>query len=221
MPKIISQTISLAVTEVERKGIEGYDAVLLSGKADILRGRYSDLSIEIPSGIRDILWRKVHTIFSKQDMLIPEEESIIAPPVEVHIKRLKIGQSGKGTERHFVLKIPHCLETEEERSGVVLRYGDVKTRKLKQMKWKKEFENRGTGPYYDVDSSHIIVHASHFCFLIPSFIRRKFMSHIRAFSSVALNQRINNITNVTVKIYLCPTWYKIKDFRKVNTHSVL
>ena len=166
----------LAVNKDGRRDIEGYDAALLSGN-EFLRGRNSDVMIQIPAEIKDVLCRKVYTGFSKREMMIPEDESIIAPVVEVHLKNLKICRVGEGLEHHFAMKIPHCLQSEDDWSKVVLRYGEI--HQLSKMQNKEEYESRRIGPYFEVDSRHIIVHASHFCFLVPSFLRGIYLPFMR------------------------------------------
>ena len=205
-----------------QKLIKGYDATLLSGN-EFLRARNSDVMIKIPTEIEDVLYRKIHTEFSKRDMMIPEEESIIAPVVEVHLKNLKIRRAGEGPKRHFEMKIPHCLQSEEETSKVVLRYGEVdgEEKELHVMQTKEEFDSKGTGPYFEVDSRHIIVHASHFCFLVPSLLRGIYLPFLEAVSCVTLEQsKCRNKTDVTVNVYLCSSLGEIPDFGEVTVHSI-
>ena len=84
--------------EEEREKIRGFDAALLSGKKDMLKGRNSEVSIEIPDGMQNIMCRKIHTDLSRHESNLPHDESIIGPTVEVRFVRDHQSQKHKTTK---------------------------------------------------------------------------------------------------------------------------
>ena len=114
----------VTVNKEEQKKIQGLDAALLSGKADKLRGRNSQVSIQTPHGMQDILCRKIHTDLSRHDVNLPDDESLIGPSVEVHLAHLFGGN--EEDQGQFLIKIPHCLETHQELLTVKVRCIDDK-----------------------------------------------------------------------------------------------
>ena len=104
----------------EQEKFRGFDAALLSGKADTLKGHNSEVSIQIPDGLKNILCRKVHTDLSRHDMNIPYDVSIIGPTVEVHLAHGSVKN-----QEEFLVQIPHCLQI-KDLSAVKVRCIDDK-----------------------------------------------------------------------------------------------
>ena len=138
--------------EEEREEIRGFDAALLSGKKDMLKGRNSEVSIETPDGMQNILCKKVHTDLSRHNM---NGESIIGPTVEVHLAHGNVKD-----QKQFLLRIPHCLET-EDLSTITVRCIDDK-RKDSVCNVPTKEQAMGKIPYFEADSSHVIIHTNHF-----------------------------------------------------------
>ena len=204
--------IFLAVNEDDQTKIKGYDTALLSKTEYILKGRSSDVSIKIPSGTDGILRRKVHTQFPYLCKLTQnDDEYIVAPAVEVHLKK----STTKWTEHLFTMKIPHCLQSDEERKHVNVRFVD-KQRKHHDVPAKKENEDKKDSPYFEVDASHIIIYSRHFC-NVYAFIKNCFhtVSYFLLFPRLTF-KNIAETKGVTVEVFLCSEHYKDKDFKKVS-----
>ena len=105
----------------EQEKFRGFDAALLSGKADTLKGRNSEVSIQIPDGMKNILRRKVHMDLSRHDMNIPYDVSIIGPTVKVHLAHGSIKN-----QEEFLVRISHCLQIKDLSAVKVRRIDDKK-----------------------------------------------------------------------------------------------
>ena len=194
--------------EEERKKIQGFDAALLSGKADKLRGCNSEVSIQTPDGMKNILYRKVHTDLSRHDMNIPYDESIIGPAVEVHLAHGNVKD-----QEEFLLRIPHCLQI-KDLSAVKVRCINDKTPDSVQNVPTKQ-QAMGKIPYFETDSSHVTIHTDHFSEYVCSGSSDKCLTSIIAFPFGRLWWS-ENMSHVKVILYLCCSLYKIQDFRIVS-----
>ena len=134
-----------------------FEVVLLSGKATALED--SDFSIDVPERVEGHLRRKIHTDVSAfQSVIADKRECLAGPILELHLDALD--HHKVTSEKCYRIKIPHCLRTEEQRSKVMVRYGD-----LQRSTYFKEIPgSQGTDdePYFEVDKKYIIIHTNHF-----------------------------------------------------------
>ena len=198
----------ISVSPEDLDDYKDFDAALLSGEADILRKKNSEVRIDVPEGMEDILWRKINTNFSKIHKVIPSEERIIGPTVEVQLKKdQKIGDK----ETQFIIRIPHRLQGEEEMSAVKVRCVDLKKENgIRVLKNKKVAE--GKIPYFEIDSRHVIIHTNHFSEYICSSCSEQCLTSIMVFPFGSLTKN-EDITDVNVVVYLCGSLYDIQDFK--------
>ena len=194
--------------EEERDEIQGFDAALLSGKADKLKGRNSEVGIETPNGMQNILCRKIHTDLSRHETNLPHDESIIGPTVEVHLAHGNVKD-----QKQFLLRIPHCLETKDLSTIKVRRIDDKRKDSVQNVPTKQQA--MGKIPYFETDSTHVIIHTDHFSEYVCSGSSDKCLTSIIAFPFGRL-WKTENISHVKVKLYLCSLLYKIQDFRIVS-----
>ena len=193
----------------ELETIEGYDAALLSGKRSTLRGQNSDVSIDVPDGIENIIWRKTHTNLTYFEGNIPENQSIIAPIVEVHIKSPNFEDADKGAKRHFVIRVPHWLHPDDDISGVRVKYGDTTEGELIELR-----PNEGKDPFFEVDSKFITIHTSHFNWYQPiiDWFYKKVL-FLMAVPSVTFSK---DYTTADINVYLCSPQHKTMDYKTVS-----
>ena len=208
---LFSFFLNLTVDEEEREEIRGFDAALLSGKADTLRRRNSEVSIETPERMQNILCRKIHTDLSRHEMNLPHDESIIGPTVEV-----QLAHGNEENQKEFILRIPHCLEMNEV-SAIKVRCIDDKRKDSVRYVVAKE-QAMGTIPYFETNSSHVIIHTNHFSEYVCSSSSDDCLTSIMAFPFGSM-WKIEKISHVKVKVYLCCSLFKIQDFKTVSTES--
>ena len=183
-----------------------------------VQAKDSEVEVTIPDGIKAILLQKVHTEFSQFRDIIPEDECIIGPVVELHVKTQHEVYS---TRKKYIIKIPHYLETEEQLSSIKVRYGDV-TENIDFTELRRKVTSRDVMPYYEVDSTHIIINTDNFSQFICTDCGKKESCHnIMVFPFGSLSQQEEDETTLTkVKVYLCSPLYKIVDFKTVSCFLV-
>ena len=206
----------------------------------------SDVSVDIPAGIKGILRWKIHTEFSRFLHIVPDEECFIGPVVELHLKPFL----DEEREQHqYRIKIPHCLQTEEERSLVKVRCGDTRKkipfRELpnKQQQQVSETEEERSSvkirsgdvrkrvefqelknrqrtsakiPFFEVDEHHVIIYTNHFTEYCSSCMKT-YLSNIMVFPfGCIFPGEDGDHTQIKVEVYLCCSLYNIPDFQKVS-----
>ena len=221
-----------------------FDVVPIKGDAVTLQDPESNVSVDIPAGIKGILRRKIHTEFSRFLHIVPDEECFIGPVVELHLKPFPDDES----EQHqYRIRIPHCLQTKEEMSLVKVRCGDTRRKipfrelpnnqqqsasgtdeerssiKIHSGDDKKivELKNRqrtsGKIPFYEVDEHHVVIYTNHFTEYICSSCSKTCLSYIMAFPfGCILPGEDGDDTQTKVEVYLCCSLYNIADFKKVS-----
>ena len=236
-----------------------FAVALIKGDAVTLQDPHSDVSVDIPAGIKGILRWKIHFEFSRFLHIVPDDECFIGPVVELHLKPFPEEESEKErssvkvpTEnvkeevpfgklenrqdsedkcfvRPFVeihveetgqhryrIKIPHCLKTEEERSSVKIRSGDVQKR-VEFQELKNKQKASGKIPFYEVDEHHIIIYTNHFTEYICSSCSKTCLSYTMAFPfGTILPGEDGDHTKIKVEVYLCCSLYNIEDFKTVS-----
>ena len=188
-----------------------FGVALIKGDAVTLQDPHSDVYVDIPAGIKGTVWQKIHTEFSRFLHIVPGEECFIGPVVELHLKPFPDEESG---QRQYRIKIPHCLQTEEERSSVKVRSGDLaKKIPFREMPNKQEASEKL--PYYEVDDHHVIIHTHHFSDHICSACFPSCFSNITAYPFGNLFPSRNK-TEVVIEVFLCCSLYNIEDFKSVS-----
>ena len=179
-----------------------YEVVLLSGEPITLED--SEVSVDVPEGVEGPLRRKIHTDVSAfQDVIADEKECLAGPILELHLDM--IDHHTEASEKWFRIKIPHCLRTEEQRSKVIVRCGDLQGSTPFQVE-----------PHFEVDKKHIIIYTNHFSQFVCSTCN-KACDYIMAFSFGSLiPEKDITKTIASVKLILCPSLYNIKVFWKVS-----
>ena len=188
-----------------------FAVAVINGESTTLQDLHSEVSVDIPSGIKATLWQKIHTEFSRFLHIVPDDECFIGPVVELHLKPFPDKESG---QRQYRIKIPHCLQTEEERSYVKVRSGDL-GKKIPFLEMQNKQGSSGKIPCYEVDEHHIIVHTNHFSDHICSACFPSCFSNITAYPFGNLFPSRNK-TEVVIEVFLCCSLYNIEDFKSVS-----
>ena len=178
-----------------------------------MRGRNSEVSIETPDGMQDILCRKIHTDLSRHEETLPDNESLIGPSVQVQLSRV-LGNIEN--QAQFIMKIPHCLQTKDFINVRVRRVDEKRNDAVHDILTKEQ--TKGNIPYFEVNSSHVIIHTNHFSEYVCSSSGEECLTSIMAFPFGCLT-RTENISDVEVSVYLCCSLYKIQDFKTVSKRS--
>ena len=65
-------------------GLE-YLATVLNGEETTIEQLGSEVAIDVPDGVQGILWRKIHTEFSLFKNVVPGDECMVGPVVELYL----------------------------------------------------------------------------------------------------------------------------------------
>ena len=214
-----------------------YAAAVIQGESMTLQDFNTDVSVHAPEGIKAVLWQHVYTEFSRfRDVIpevIPEDECMVAPVVEIHVKEL--GEKQEAVQDQYKIKIPHCLTKKEQLSSIIVRSGDVYSkRRFEKLDTKKQSGN--TGPFYEVDEKYITIHAAHSCQLVCSTCeqicqlvcstceqicqllcsncQKICMCSMKVFAYGFLT-KLGQSSHMRVKVFLCPAMYRSKPSRRV------
>ena len=185
-----------------RKG-RRYLATVAKGKATSLYGDKSDVKLEIKEGCpKRAYLMEVRTDPSSFESIVPDDEFFISPIVEV------LAPAETNTSS-YVLRIPHCLDTDDDKTK-------VKVRMIHENRNPSvvEVPKGNVGAlYYNIDAKFIELHTTHFTKVICTICQTPY--HCR--------ERINNLwfanfdspEHVEIRPYFGGILYKIIDFRKV------
>ena len=218
-PKPSTKKHSFQMTATTRWGTE-FAVAVLRGESTTLQDLNSEVSVDVPSGIKATLWQKVPTEFSRFLHIVPDDECFAGPVVEMHLKPLLTEEI---VQYQYRIKIPHCLQTPEGRVSLKVRSGDLR-KKIPFSDLNHRQEVAGQIPCFEVDKHHVIIYTDHFTDHICSTCKETCFSHILAFPFGSLLQRSNCRTQATLEVFLCCYLYKIEDFASVSTsfyHFVL
>ena len=196
----------------DRNGGTDYLVSIIKGKTT-LQAPDSDVVVTVPDGVRALLSQKVHSEFSQFRDIIPENECMIGPVVELYLQHQSEVHSRR---KKYIIKIPHYLETKDQLSSIKVRCGDV-NKGIPFIELRRKFTSCDVMPYYEVDSTHIIISTDNFSQFICTDCGRKESCHnimVFAFGSID-QQEQKEISRVKVKVFLCSPLYKIGDFKKV------
>ena len=208
-----------------RKG-RRYLATVVRGSDTILQGDKSDVRLEINKGCpKRAYLMEVRTDPSSFGSVIPDNECFISPIVDILAP-------AKTSTSYYTLKIPHCLNEDDDRSK-------IKVRLIHENRNPAVVEvpkgNAGA-LYYDIDDNFIELHTTHFCKVICTicqtpyhclkraicFLFAKFETHAQ---KVSLAEKIMNYLknedhsqhDVEIRPYFCGVIHDLVDFREVKT----
>ena len=191
-----------------------YAVAVLTGEEVTLQDLKSAVSVDVPKDVEGIFWQKVHKEFSRFKKVVPEdpeEECFVGPVVELHLNPF---EKEEKRQHQYRIRIPHCLETAEEISSVMVRCGDTRGKQIffdLPRKQSLDFE-----PGFVVNSTHIVIFSRHLSDFVCS-CKKKSCDSIMAFpfGNLTTLEEVN-MTTVSVSVYLCPRLYKIPDFQQVR-----
>ena len=146
----------------------------------------------------------IHTDVKPFFHAIPDEECVIAPVVECHvtIKRLNVAPS------MFRIKIPHCLTKTKELETVVVRHGNINTkRKFKKLPLPTSF--------FEVDEKFITIFTSSFSQFICTSCNKTCHGQGKAFVFGNILQYPDKRPTASVRLYVCSPLYQLEDYEKV------
>ena len=193
-----------------RKG-RRYIATVAKGKTISLQGEQSDVMLEIQEGCpKKAYLMEVRTDPSSFESFIPENECFISPIVEV------LAPAETNTSS-FLLKIPHCLDEDDDRTK-------VKVRMIHENRNPAVVEvpkgNAGT-LYYDIDARFIQLHTSHFTTVVCTICQTPYHCLNTAanywFASFDTHQHKDAtfLNDVEIRPYFGGVLHTVVDFRKV------
>ena len=196
--------------KTRRKNLE-YVGAVIQGEAMTLQDSNSDVSVHVPEGVRAVLWQRVYTEFSRFRGVVPKDECMVGPVVEIHVEEL--GEKQEAVRDHYKIKIPHCLTKKEQLSSIKVKSGNIYSkRKFVKLKTKKKNRNRSIS--YEVDEKYVTIHSTHFCQFVCSTSEQICKRSIMAFAYGSLKQ-LGQHSHVKVNVFLCSDLYRLPEFKRV------
>ena len=136
-----------------------YLATVFKGSDTILRGDRSDVKLEINKGCpKRAYLMEVRTDLSNFGSVIPDDECFISPIVEI----LAPAETRSSA---YVLRIPHCLDEDDDRTKVKVRMIH-ENRNPAEVLVPERAESTDGALFYDIDARFIELHTTHFCRVI-------------------------------------------------------
>ena len=144
-------------------------ATVSQGEARILQDDDSDVSLEIPKRSNGVFVLRVHTDLTRFKELVPQEECIIGPMVEV--ENLKPCEERESEEIGFVVKIPHCIKKKKDWDRIKVRLGDVtQPGTLREIPSQERATNFA---YYTIHKHFLAIHTRHFCLVMCTICKQE------------------------------------------------
>ena len=139
-----------------------YLATVAKGEAISLQGDKSDVKLEIKEGCpKRAYLMEVRTDPSRFGSIIPDDECFISPIVEV----LTPAETSTSS---YTLRIPHCLDKDDDRSK-------VKVRMIHENRKPVEVPKGNAGElYYNIDENFIQLHTTHFTKVICTICQKPY-----------------------------------------------
>ena len=207
----------MTTTRKERR----YLATVAKGEAISLQGDKSDVKLEIKEGCpKRAYLMEVRTDLSNFGSIIPDHECFISPIV-------KVLTPAETRTSSFVLKIPHCLDEDDDRTKVKVRLIN-ENRNPDVVEVPKDKDG---ALYYDIDDRFIELHTTHFCKIVCTicqtpyhclgrvinFCFAEFETHEvkndRFSDAVKFGRRIKQ--HVEIRPFFCSVPHIIRDFKEV------
>ena len=194
---------------IMRKGRK-YLATVARGEATSLQGDKSDVKLEIKEGCpKRAYLMEVRTDPSSFESIVPDDECFISPIVEV------LAPAETNTSE-YVLRIPHCLDEEDEKTKVKVRM--VQENRNPAV---VEVPKGNAGAlYYDINARFIELHTTHFTTVVCTICQTPYHCRERInnlwfarFDTLEQTQKLSH--NVEIRPYFGGLLYSIVDFRKV------
>ena len=200
-----------------RKG-RRYLATVAKGEATSLQGDKSDVKLEIKEGCpKRAYLMEVRTDLSNFKSIIPVDECFISPIVEV------LAPAETSTSS-YVLRIPHCLDEDDDRSK-------VKVRMIHENRYPTMVEvpkgNAGA-LFYDIDARFIELHTPHFTTVICTICEKPYhcLNTVTSywFANFETEHMIPTLAqkfegsfqhDVEIRLYFGGVLHTMVDFRKV------
>ena len=199
-----------------------YNATASHGESKVLQGDGSEVSLTLPQGSQGVYMTRVHTDPSRFHGVIPDNECIISPLVEVeNIPFQKIDDKEEVAEKiMYAIYIPHCLSDENMWSQelwkfIKVRHGNIhKSALFREIPTKSERQENGV--YYEIKSRFITVYTDHFSQFICTICKKVCTASATVFLiGKLIPSREDQETVVKLKPYFCCSLYRIEDYKKV------
>ena len=202
-----------------RKG-RRYLATVVKGEAINLQGDKSDVRLQIDKGCpKRAYLMEVRTDLSKFRSNIPDNECFISPIV-------KITAPAKTSTSSYTLRIPHCLDEDDDRTKVRVRIFHENRRPTML-----EVPKGNDGPlYYNIDARFIELHTTHFCHVVCTICETPYHCLKRINSMWFATFDTEPLTgtqepecpsfrhDVEIRPYFGGAQYTIADFQKVGSY---
>ena len=178
-------------------------ATVSQGEARNLQAPDSDVSLHIPEGSLGLFTLRVHTDHTRFSGVIPVEECIISPLVEVEHKMLSDEATEQGLPLYFI-RIPHKLKNT---SG----YQAVRVRKVNKIGNEISFQElqewTGTANenhVHEIDKNFITIFTTNFSTFICTCCQNSCQATVMLFLLGCLETRQEaNDTLTKIKSFIC------------------
>ena len=196
------------------KNHKQYHVTVTNGKALTMKSPDSEITLEVPDGLKSVIMQHIHTDFEAVNMYIPPHECIVSPAVRFIVQKGNYQES-----QHFKVfkaKIPHCLPEAYDFSFLKVRLGNLSRKgSLKEVQRGKP-QSTDTS-YYTADKKHITLYTNHFCDVVCTSSKKICDSAlvILPFGYLYPDPGENK-TMAKVKVFLCSYLFNRQDVRMVS-----
>ena len=217
-----------------------YLATVAKGEAISLQGDKSDVKLDVREGCpKKAYLMEVRTDTSSFGSIIRNDECFISPIVEI----LSPAETNTST---YVLRIPHCLEEDDDKSKVRVRMIHENRNPSMVLVPPRKLRSKDIF-FFNIDDRFIELHTTHFCKIICTICQTPYhcldtltSSWFARFDTQYLQENLlHRITNllrglvhqpaspvqhdVEMRLYFCGVLHTIVDFRKVSVtiHNIL
>ena len=191
-------------------------ATVTQGKPKVLQAPDSDVSLHIPEGSKGLFTMRVHTDDTRFPGVIPDDECIVSPLVEVEHKTLSEEVKGK-EPLLYAIKMPHSLR-------YTTGCETVRVRRVEKFDSKVSIyeveESRKEGDSYKIDQKFITIYTRQFSIFVCTSCGNTCQAAVMLFLFGKLEPRQEADDTLTkIKSFICSNLYCIKDFREVSENS--
>ena len=197
-----------------RKG-RRYLATVAKGEATSLQGDKSDVKLDIKEGCpKRAYLMQVRTDPSSFGSIVPDDECFISPIVKV------LAPAETNTSQ-YVLRIPHCLDEDDDRTKVIVRL----LHENRNPAVVEVPKGNAGALYYDINARFIVLHTTHFCQVICTICQTPYHCRGRIDNFWFANFHTEQLDSTTfhneveIRPYFGGVIHKIVDFRKVPNLS--
>ena len=212
MSDVIPLPTGCPITTI-RKG-RRYLAMVARGEATSLQGDKSDVKLDVKEGCpKRAYLMEVRTDLSSFESIIPDDECFISPIV-------KVLASAETSTSSYVLRIPHCLDEDDNKSKVRVRM--IHENRNHPVVLVPDRAKCTDGVlFYDINANFIELHTNHFCLVVCTYCDRSFhcLGRINSLWYAKFeteHQEASTVQHdVEIRPYFCGVVQAIVDFRKV------